>query len=303
MRLLTAVLLLAPAVGARQEGDALAPRLREIEAASGGVLGAAALHLGSGRLIGWRAKERFPMLELTQLAVAVDALALTESGELPFHMMVRLEPADFAPGYSPVRDTHPEGAVATIGQLLEWAVRDNDSSASDKLLRLSGGPEAVQKRLDRLFRGEIRVDRSLAQMALAFRYAADPTRFSTDEKDSATPAAMTLLLSAIDGKRLLHPLSHERLIGWMRSTPHGGNRLASLLGPMLLYHKAGSTSRWDQAGVCSSDAGVADLPDRRGRVAIAVFVKLSTKDVAAREHAIAEAALLLYRWFAAAPER
>jgi beta-lactamase class A len=296
-------LLLVSARLAAQEPPAFAAAMRDIEASVDGVLGAAALNLNSGRLAGWRAKDRFPLIEMAQLPVALHAFAQMELGELPFRKMVSIEPGSYSPGHSPLRDRYPQGVVATVGQLLEAAVRDNDASASDFLLALCGGPGAVQKRMARWFGEGLRVDRSLAGLDAAFRLSASRERFLMDERDTATPEAVVMLMSAVEGGQLLHAASHERLRGWMRETPHGAERIRPELGDALLYHKSGSTSFWDGRNIGMSVAGVAELPGGRGKLALALFLKGTERDLTQRERALAAAAGVLYRWFAAVPEK
>lgn len=296
-------LLLVSARLAAQEPPAFAAAMRDIEASVDGVLGAAALNLNSGRLAGWRAKDRFPLIEMAQLPVALHAFAQMELGELPFRKMVSIEPGSYSPGHSPLRDRYPQGVVATVGQLLGAAVRDNDASASDFLLALSGGPGAVQKRMARWFGEGLRVDRSLAGLDAAFRLSASRERFLMDERDTATPEAVVMLMSAVEGGQLLHAGSHERLRGWMRETPHGAERIRPELGDALLYHKSGSTSFWDGRNIGMSVAGVAELPGGRGKLALALFLKGTERDLTQRERALAAAAGVLYRWFAAVPEK
>lgn len=298
----TALLWLCARLGAQDE-PVFAPAMREIEKSVEGVLGAAAIEEKTGRLAGWRFKERFPLIEMVQLPVALHALAQMELGEMPFHKLVSIAPSSYSPGYSPLRDRYPEGAVLTIGQLLEAAVRGNDSSASDLLMSLGGGPEAVHKRMARWFGGGIRVDRSLAGLDAAFRLTASRERFLMDERDTATPEALALLMSAVERGELLHPSSHERLRAWLRATPHGAARIRPALGDALLYHKSGSTAFWDGRNICMSVAGVAELPSGRGRLSLSVFLKGTERDLTQRERALASAAGVLYRWFASLPEK
>lgn len=297
-----ALLLLCLRLGA-QETPSFAPEMRSIEASVEGVLGAAALELGTGRLAGWRSKERFPLIEMAQLPVALHALARVELGEMPFRKMISVEPALFSSGYSPLRDAYPRGGVFTVGQLLELAVRDNDASASDALLSLGGGPGAAQNRISRWFGGGIRIDRTLAGLDAAFRLEVSRERFLMDERDTVTPEAAAMLMSAIEDGRLLHPASHQRLRDWLRATPHGAERIRPELGAALLYHKSGSTAFWDGRNIAISVAGVAGLPGGRGRLALAVFLKGTERDLTQRERALAAAAGTLYRWFSALPEK
>lgn len=277
--------------------------LRGIEARSGGVLGVAALHLESGQLIGWRSKDRFPMMSVAKLAVAVRALSLMQAGLLPYRKMMRVEPADYSGGFSPLRERLPQGGVVTIGELMEASVRDSDNSAHDILLDLCGGPEATRKQLDKLFNGDIRVDRTEGAMAAGLEALGAPA-FAADGRDSATPEALALLLSAVHSRKLLHPASHERLIRWMTETTTGPRRIKGLLpAGAAVWHKTGTGGTKDGVNLCTNDVGVVELPEGKGHLALAVLVKLSTKSLEERERAIAETARLFYDYFAAQPSK
>lgn len=277
--------------------------LRELEAKSGGVLGVAALHLESGRFIGWRAKDHFPMMSVAKLPVVVRALSLMQAGLLPYRKMLRLEPPDFGTGFSPLRDRLPQGGVVTVGELMEASLRDSDNSAHDILLRMSGGPEAAQKQFDKLFNGAIRIQRSEEEMNADFA-AVGAKAFDADGRDSSTPEAMALLLSAVHGRKLLHPASHERMIRWMTETTTGPRRIKGLLPEgTAVWHKTGTGGTKDGVNLCTNDAGVVALPEGKGHLALAIFVKLSVKSLEERERAIAETARLFYDYFTAQPAK
>ncbi|HEY3441131.1 MAG TPA: class A beta-lactamase [Paludibaculum sp.] len=293
---LLSLLFLACAVSA-QDGSRLGAELQRIEEASGGVLGMAAMDLDAGVAVGWRSKERFPMMSVYKFPIAIRALALMEGGALPFRKWFKLEPSDYTPGYSPLRDHYPDGVVRTAGQLLELMVRDSDNVVCDFLLRQVGGPKAVNLLMQRLTQGGIRVDRSEEQMNADFdRMGA--AAFVEDGRDSATPEAMTRLLVMTERRLLLQPKTTETLVRWMTETQTGPNRIKALLPPgVRVWHKTGTGGTKD--GVClgTNDVGVMLPPGGAGRIAITVFVKLSTKDRAAQERAIAETALAVYRYY------
>lgn len=275
----------------------LGTELAQIEAASGGLLGMAALDLDTGVLVGWRAKERFPMMSVYKLPIAIRALAMMEGGALPFRKWFKLEPSDYSPGYSPLRDQFPDGVVRTAGQLVELMVRESDNVASDFVLGKVGGPKVVSPLMSRLTQGGIRVDRTEEEMNADFEKLGAKA-FVDDGRDSATPEAMTMLLVMVEGRRLLQPKTTDTLIRWMTQTKTGEKRIKALLPPgVTVWHKTGTGGTKD--GVClgTNDAGVMMPPGGAGRIALTVFVKLSTKDRAAQERAIAETALTVYRFY------
>jgi beta-lactamase class A len=119
-----------------------------------------------------------------------------------------------------------------------------------------------------------------------------------DGRDSATPEAMTMLLVLLEKQRLLHPKTTEILTGWMTETQTGPKRIKALLPPgVRVWHKTGTGGTKDGVCLATNDAGVIMPPGGAGRIALTVFVKLSTKDRDAQERAIAETALAVYRFY------
>ena len=84
-----------------QDARDLEARFRRIEEDSGGVLGVSAINLERNLQIGWRANDRFPMMSVYKLPIAIRALALMEAGALPYRKMVKIEPSGFSPGARP----------------------------------------------------------------------------------------------------------------------------------------------------------------------------------------------------------
>lgn len=290
-------LLCAGGVLWAQDTSRLGAELERIEAASGGVLGMAAMDLETGVMVGWRSKERFPMMSVYKLPIALRALRLMEGGMLPYRKWFKLEPSDFSTGYSPLRDEYPDGVVRTAGQLLELILRVGDNSASDFLMGKVGGAKEVNALMSRLTEGGIRVDRTEAEIAVDFdRMGAKA--FVEDGRDSATPEAMTALLVMVERRRLLQAKTNDTLIRWLTETLTGPMRIKALLPPgVTVWHKTGTGGTKDGVTLCANDVGVMIPPDGAGRIALSVFVKLSTKDSVAQERAIAEAARAIYGFY------
>ncbi|MGL5807887.1 MAG: serine hydrolase [Xenococcaceae cyanobacterium] len=72
----------------------------------------------------------------------------------------------------------------------------------------------------------------------------------------------------------------------------GASRLKGLLPKeVVVAHKTGTDF------LATNDAGFITLPDRKGHIAIAVFVKNSDKPMPEQEKAIAEVARSVYSFF------
>jgi len=316
---------LAPAqtVAAYPASDLALKRLdREIARlapVAGGVVGATALHLESGRRVSLNGGERFPMASSYKVAIAVQLLQRVDQGEVRLDQMVELQQSDLHPGSGILTDLFNQPGVAlSVRNLMELMLLISDNSATDVLLRLAGGPEAVTARMRTLGIQGLQVDRPTARLIADAAGVTLPEesqwtrelfrkllresppeqrreaakRFETDPRDTSTPDAMVALLQRIYRKDLLKAESAELLLDIMRRCRTGDARLKGLLpaGTEVL-HKTGSI------GGTTNDVGIVTLPEGAGHVAIAVFVKASEKETPARERAIAEITRAVHDFF------
>lgn len=299
-----ALLLLLAAAAFGQESDvqspatkALAAELTRIEQESGGQLGLAAVYPEKNLRVGWRATDRFPLAELAHLPVAIRTMAMMEAGLLPFRKWVRVEPGSYVSGHSPIRDRYPEGAVLTIGQLLRYAVAENDASASDVLLTLSGGPQPLTSTMQRLVKDGLRVDRTAKEMRADLEKLG-PQAVAADPRDSTTPEAYTALLTLVHRRMLLKPKPAELLLTWLSEASQSPQRLKALLpAEVRVWHLPATCGAKDKTNLCTSDAGGIVLPGDQGHILLSVFLKLSPREEADREKTLAEAARAVYRFF------
>src|SRR5262249_52732450 len=116
-------------------------------------------------------------------------------------------------------------------------------------------------------------------------------RFEKDPRDTATPSGMTRLLVRFSKGELLSKDSTELLRDALRRCKTGDRRIRALLPPgTQVFDKTGT------AGRSANDVGLVRLPDGR-ELAIAIFVKSSTKPQEAREKTIAAIARAAYEGF------
>lgn len=296
--------------------------LRQIAATSGGVLGVSALHLESGKRVSVRGDERFPMMSVYKVPIAIAVVTRAEWGELKLSDSVQLRPADLHPGRSPLAQRYPAAGVKlSIEQLLEAMVVESDNSAGDVLLRIAGGPEMVTGRLREIGVRDILVSRSEAQIALDYYGVTSAPAESTwtlaalerllresppaqrtkglawyleDERDTATPNAMTDLLAALYAGQAVRKENAIWLLQLMASTPTGPQRLKGKLPKGTeVAHKTGTSGTIDGVTGAVNDVGIITLPNNDGHIAISVFVKGAAGERAA-EAAIAGVAERIY---------
>lgn len=306
-------------IAAAQSSDAALQRLeREIARlgkASGGVTGATAIHLETGRRVTLNGADRFPMASSYKVPIAVQLLTLVDQGKVRLDQMIELKSSDLHPGSGTLTGLFNKPGVAlSVRNLMELMLLISDNSATDVCLRLAGGGEAVTARMKELGLNGITVSRPTIGMIsdwlglteadwsseeLKYKRTlndeerkAAAKKFAADPRDTSTPDAMAELLVKIYRKDLLKRESAELLYDIMRRCQTGDARLKGILpAGTEVAHKTGTI------GGTTNDVGIITLPDNAGHVAIAVFIKVSEKEVPQRERVIAELARAVHDFF------
>lgn len=258
---------------------------------SDAVIGVAAIHLESGRRLSVRGTERFPMGSVYKFPIAMAMLRRVDRGELSLSQQVTIEPKDFAPGWSPLREQAGGKAITlNVAQLLRHMVSISDNTASDTLLRLAGGPRAVSARMVELGFGELRVDRSETQMAADLSKPNGKANYAIDVRDTATPEDMAALLFAFwRGRDGLSKDNHALLVTLMTETVTGARRIKSAVPKgATVAHKTGTMPG------TANDVAVITTPDGANHIAIAIFTKGASSKNETCEDDIAAVAKKVY---------
>lgn len=296
--------------------SSLQESLRTIERMSGGLLGCAAIHLESGWRTSYRGRETFPMASVAKLPMAIEFLRQVDSGAFHLDSLVHLTATDHRPGASVLyHRTRHAGGVASLHALLEAMVAASDNTASDVLLRLAGGAPRVDALMTTLGLEGIDVSHDEGELILLWAgvdpgkddsvwtrdrfygkiaeagdtaWNAAAARLADDPADAAMPEEMATLLAKLHRGELLARPTTDTLLAIMHRTATGRRRIPALLpAGTPVAHKTGTISS------TTNDVGIIQLPDGRGHLAIALFIKDSHSGVRQREHAIAAAAQLV----------
>ena len=316
----------ASATAAQPADDTLAARLRAVAARTGGEVGIAALHVGSGRRVSVNGDLPVFMASVVKLPLAVQVLSRVDRGELRLDDTVALRPRDLRVGRSGIADRHPRGVTLTVRELIRWAVSESDNTASDALLRLGGGPAVATAELRRLGVTGLRIDRTYAENSWQSTGVAAPPpearwtpalidsvtdavppaerlaagrRFLADARDHVTADGAVALLAGLARGELLSPASRALLREAMTDTRNPDTRIvAGVPAGTRVAHKTGTWIRVGDALVSVNDVGLVALPDG-GELAVAVLVRGATASSAAIDSAMAEITRLLYAHLAA----
>ncbi|MCL7714738.1 class A beta-lactamase [Stenotrophomonas mori] len=318
---------LAPAVAmARAPATAPAPLQAEAQRLAAllpGELGATIVHLESGRSVHVNADRAFPMASTVKVPVAVHILKLVDEGKLALQQQVTLGADDVYPEMGGPMDLHlSAGSAITVRDLLHMMITVSDNNATDILIRLGGGTDAVNARMQALGVSGMRVDRYIWELLANYRgnsasqaapmgpqaygelsrserseqqRRSHADAWNADPRDTSSSRAMATLLQKVWTGDVLSKDSVQVLQDIMLDTRTGNARLRGMLPKRTpVAHKTGTV------GDVINDVGVITLPGDRGHAIVTVFVesRASSED---RDAAIAQLARAAHDYFLFVP--
>nr|AIA16646.1 ClassA_beta_lactamase [uncultured bacterium] len=271
----------------------LQARIEQLVDFAKGRVGVAAELLETRAAVSVNAREQFPMQSVYKLPISMAVMKQVDAGKLKLDQKVQITKADYIGpnAHSPIREKYPNGAELSLTELIRFALSESDGTASDILMRLAGGAEAVQAYLTEL--GINKMDLVVLDPEMAL--AKDP---SVQYRNYARPAAAIELLRSLHEKRGLSDSAQALILKCMVESTPGAKRLKGLLpAGTVVAHKTGTSGTEKGITAATNDIGIITLPDGR-HLAIAVFVSESPADLDTRERVIAEIAKAAYEKFA-----
>ncbi len=191
------------------------PLLVDYERETGGRIGVYAKSLSTGRVLAWRADERFVMCSTFKASLAALVLKRIDAGRDSPDVMIPYGAADLV-GYAPVAKQNLARGALSVGEMCAAAVEYSDNACANLLLARAGGPAALTAfwrslgdRVTRLDHNEPMLNRSPPG----------------DPHDTTTPAAMAGNLRRLVLGDGLSPAARKSLTGWMLACKTGDNRL------------------------------------------------------------------------------
>jgi beta-lactamase class A len=269
---LAAPLLAVPAFA----NDATSP-LAALERRNGGRLGVAALDTASGRRVGHRGDELFPLCSTFKFLAAAFVLARVDRGEEKLDRRVVFSDKDLVT-YSPVTKNHVGPGGMSMAEICEAAVTLSDNTAGNLQLASFGGPAGLTAYARSLGDRATRLDRIETELN-----EAKPG----DPRDTTTPAAMLDTMQRLLISDALSASSRDRLIGWLLASKTGARRLrAGLPADWRVGDKTGTGNNGT-----ANDVAIA-FPPGRAPILITAYYTESTIPDDARNAVIAEAGRL-----------
>lgn len=279
------LVLLALAIPAHAQ---LSNEISRIAAQAHGRVGVACSLPGRVLDCAQHADAPFPMQSVYKLPIAMATLHAVEQGRLSLNQPIRFLPSDLiSPDQgSRLRDEHPHGNVdVPVEELLHLMVSESDGVASDILIRVLGGPAAV--------------DAYVRSLAIHGIHIMDTEKVlgrdvKLEDRDSGEPRALVALLRLLADRSPLSPEHTQQLLGWMTASHTGDHRIRALLpSGIVVADKTGTSGTGRNFTNATNDVALITLPDGR-KLAIAVLIADSRAPFAVRERVIAQISQAIY---------
>jgi beta-lactamase class A len=299
---------------------ALQKKFQFLEQFCDGILGVNALHIETGTEISFNSDQQFLMCSTYKLPMAIYLLLRSQHNEISLNDLYEVTEYDLRPGIIGTLNqfNYDVGQQISIHNLLRLMMQESCNTSTDILLKKIGGPGAVMNYLNQIDIKNMNVDsytieaisvwdgiKNLPEKFTLSEYKELELAVSQEEliqarekfkadierntKDTTTPVAMTKLLVKLFKNELIEPKLSEILLRIMRGCKRGPARLMGLLPPKTpVAHKTGTLTGY------TCDVGIMTLPADYGHIAIAVYIKNSSKDLENNERVIAEVGRSVY---------
>ena len=229
-----------------------------------------------------------PMQSVFKLPLGLAMLHQVEQGKFTLDQPIRFLPSDrIQPGsYSPLQDKYPNANVdIPLRELIRLSVYLSDNAAADTLLRLLGGPHALQTYIDSLGIQGFHIEDN--------EYSVH-TDAHLQFENWFTPRAAVALLRLLADKSPLSPENTQLLFSFMQGPGNGTGRIkAGVPADTIVRHKSGTSDTVLGITYAMNDIALITLPDGR-TLALAVFLTNSTATQPQREATIAAIAKAAY---------
>lgn len=314
----------------------LLKKINAIEKKSNVIMGISAIHIEKNKIIAHNSKQRFFMASTIKLPIALAFLNRVDEKKESLDRVIKLDLTNSVPGSGTLHSACEKTKTRmSLHQILKYMMANSDNSASDTILHTVDGPEYVTKRMLELGFKNILINRSILEMFMDSNHVdhellKEPRtvyswkkifnsiplkqkmlawqRFEKDTRDTTTPDDMAKLLVKLQKNQVLSEASTKVIIKIMEQCRTGRSRIRGLLpASVKVAHKTGTWAIGEQNYLrypgskrlfrFASDVGIITLPNNKGHVAIAVYVKSQAASDYSRTRAIALASRAIYDHF------
>jgi beta-lactamase class A len=260
----------------------------------------------SDDIIGRRHTERFPQQSVSKMWVALTILEQEAAGKLSLDKKIRVTRDDIVVFSQPIKQylSSQDSFEMPVRELLAHAINASDNLANSVLIRVAGGPQAINQMLDRrkvqsirFGPGEVLLQSAIAGLEWRPEYRkgngfkeqrsripmekrrAALEKYLASPLDGAAPGTIALVLKRFGERAPDDP--GAKLLKLMAGTYTGRSRLRSGLAPgWSLAHKTGTGQVLGSISTALNDVGVMKAPDGcRYQVAVMIAETRAGREV------------------------
>jgi beta-lactamase class A len=256
-----------------------------------GKLCVAIRDLSTGQEVTLNGNEPCPMHSVVKIFIGAYAARELAQGRWQDDQMVMLSHVGAPNGHGRIdqRLAHSSTLLVSIGDLLEAMLIDSDNSSADALMRLAGGPAAIQAGLN--LPAGITMSQSLRDQLKPFGMSKTMTTynaFMADPRDCATPSAFMMGLARLANGALGNLQGDLRVLRLMQAAWRGKARVPAGLGrDWLTFGRTGTGQSVSGRTTGVHNVVIARHKVTSRKVAIVAFLKDARGGLGGQEAALA----------------
>ena len=285
-----------------------------------GQIGIYAQHIPSKNIYIHNHQQRFWMASTYKIPMAIYCLTLIQQGTLSLEQPLKIKSTYIRTGSDIIKnDPTLINTEMTLAKLIRLMMEYSDNTATDIILKLIGGPQAVTDFVRSIGIQEMDVNRTILrsfadymglpnipdneELTLKEYFAIEKSISieqqeitkancikNRDNRDTATPEAMGHLLLKLVTGELLNESLRDYLLNCMQVCKTGKARMRALLPQEAkVAQKTGTI-----AGVVN-DAGLIEFPNGIDKLILVIYVDDHLTSVDAKESVIANIASIFYK--------
>ena len=292
--LLTLVILLTFFTqGYSQEIETLKKKIDSIIDTKKAIVGVAINGMKTKDTLSINGQRHFPMQSVFKFPIALTILSEIDKGNLSLNQKIDINKDELLPGlWSPIRKKYPEGGTFTIAEIIEYTVALSDNVGCDILLKLLGGPQAVENYFSSL---------GFKDFAVKINEETMQNNWELQFLNWTTPKEANKILATFYKNKngLLSKESYDFIWNIMKGTKTGKNRLRGQLPKeTIVAHKTGWSGKHKRTGITAAvnNIGIVFLPNGE-YFTISVFVTESIEDYETNEKIISDISKAVWDYF------
>ncbi|MEM7485637.1 MAG: class A beta-lactamase, subclass A2 [Bacteroidota bacterium] len=287
------IFLMVFSKGYSQEIETLRQKIDSIIATKRAVVGVAINGVKFKDTLSINGQRHFPMQSVFKFPIALTILSQVDKGNLSLDQNIDIDKSELLPGlWSPIRKKYPEGGALTIAEIIKFTVALSDNVGCDVLLKLLGGPQAVENYF---------LSIGFKDFAVKINEETMQNNWDLQFLNWTTPKeANKILATFYENKNgLLSKESHDFIWNIMIGTKTGKNRLKGQLPKeTVVAHKTGWSGKHKETGITAAvnNIGIIFLPNGE-YVTISVFVTESVESFETNEKLISDISKATWDFF------